>query len=57
VAIPPGFSTFVRILRSCKAEVHVRGNKLRAAWLAEHTVIVEKSLPPLLASPFNMIDP
>lgn len=56
MAIPPGFSTFTRILRSCKAEVHVRGNEPRAALLAAHTVIVGKPLPPLPAAPFNMID-
>ncbi len=54
--IPPGFSTFTRILRSCKAEVHVRANERRSNLLAARTVIVGKSLTPLPAAPFNMID-
>jgi len=33
VAIPPEFSTFTRILRSCKAEVQVCGKERRAALL------------------------
>ncbi len=56
MAIPPEFSTFTRILRSCKAEVHVCANERRAALLSPHTVIVGKPLPALPAAPFNMID-
>src|SRR5438445_10705203 len=56
VAIPPEFSTFTRILRSCNAEVHVRANERRAALLAAYTVIVGKPLPPLPAAPLNLID-
>ena len=56
MAIPPEFSTFTRILRSCKAEVHVCTNERRAALLAAYTVIVGKPLPPLPAAPFYMID-
>ena len=52
MAILPEFSTFTRILRSCKAEVHVRGNERRAALLATQTLIVGKPLPPLPAAPF-----
>ena len=53
MAIPHGFSTFTRILRSCKAEVQVCANERKAALLAAYTVIVGKLLPPLPSAPFK----